>query len=1069
MKKNYINHLAAIVCCVFSLIACSDKALQQDKVDGDMIILPFGDIELHPLGQKVSMPFTCSSSWSVETDKEKPDWLTVEPSSGEAGTTQITITASPNVGSKDRSVTLKFPGKDLVVEQQRTVLSVDKSAFDDAEKQAFVLGWQASNRELNVESNIKWTFRLEDVVDDYDDYDWVQTESDTKKVYGKNKVISDEPLKFNMPDNNIGSSVHTASIVVIPLDIDGKELSDEELRNSLTKKINIEQDYLYFKLISENLKSFDYLGSDYVNSREDEEFKNKHTDCIQTLCVESEADWTIVDETAANDKGIYFSRSEDGKVESVTDKTVKKWNLNIDWRTANPDRDDREYTQKIKVTPEKGEGKELAIDLKQLGYVFSVELEDNKSQFKNNDSDQTITVKIQTDGPWALENESSWLDPGTGLKGEGNATVNFKTKGQNLNFEDNKSTVKFSTAGLNQLQKPIEFSQDKFKFDITLEKNDNDNDNDNTMHLTRLDLSEHKVNVVSSGPWKVELLDKGKEYMNCSSYAGEAGNTSFGFNFKKTNNDTSDHPVDITVYSTQHKDNLVEGQSKKTFRIVHDPYFFQVQRSESDERDFETDTFKAYQAGSQSFYLKCSAPWKIIVDDDDKNWLSVDKTEGDGVSYTPISITAGNNTGKDWQQSRTGRLTILSDRYGTGIESQMERKTIDISQEEFKFNVTCNASYGGTMLPAVDTKENSMIRINIESSDNAAWKITGGEWAIPEEPDGNGSKNVKVYSKDNNYGFKIRHDVLEVTSVPLDITKSFNIYQDKYVFEPSPITVNEFPELNASSQPITLKCTGNWTIDYPDWLTVTANGEKVPSGSGSKGNADFELKANNNSGKSRSGEFVIKSGGVHVKKYSVSQAGYLWTVTPADDFMGLSEMTGGVKEYTVESSGSWEATSSNSAHVQVSTTNTGGGRGVVGVVTVTVKPNYTLEPVNATVTVRSKDFPSKVEQINISQNAYKWSVGDPDVSTFNADGATNNTAKVSIKECSGSWKADSSAGWLKLDKAEGNGGDTIVVTVKDANADTADRKATLTITSKDNSALKKVIEFIQKGTPPKEE
>lgn len=1055
MKKNYINHLAAIVCCVFSLSACSDKALQQDKVDSDMIILPFGDIELHPLGQKVSMPFTCSNNWSVIGET---DWLTVTPSSGKAGTTQITIEARPNVGSENRSFTLKFPGKDLVVEQQRTVLSVDKSAFDDAEQQVFVLGWQASERKLNVESNIKWTFRLEDFVDDYE---WVQTESDTKEgaEYGQNKVISDKTLKFKMPDNNIGSSVNTASIAVIPLDIDGNELSDQNLANSLTKKIKVKQDFLYFKLISENLNSFDYLGSVYVNSQE-EEFKNNHTDCIQTLCVESEADWTIVDETAANDKGIYFSRSEDGKVESVTDKTVKKWNLNIDWRTANPDRDDREYTQKIKVTPEKGKEKELDINLKQLGYVFSVNLlEGTNTQFENNDNDQAITVEIQTDGPWTLENESSWLDPGTDLTGRGDATVKFRTKGQNLNFKDNESTVNFSTAGLNQLQEQRTFSQDRFKFDINLENNAN------TMRLPRLDLFEHTVNVVSSGPWKVELSDK--NYMNCSSYEGEAANTSFYFNFLNTNDDTKDHPVDITVYSTLHEGKLVEGQSKKTFRIVHEPYIFKVQRSESDDSDFKTNTFKAYQAGSQSFYLKCSAPWKIV---DYPTWLSVDKSEGDGVSYNTIRITADNNTGKDvWQNPRTGRLTILSDRYGTGIESQMERKTIDISQEEFKFNVTCNASYGGTMLPAIDTQDNSTIQINIESSDNAAWKITGGNWAKTEKTDGKGSMDVKVYSEDN-YDLKIRYDVLEVTSVPLGITKSCYIYQDKYVFEPSSITVNEFPELNASSQLITLLCTGNWTIEKPDWLAVTANGKNVTSGSGSKGNANFMLKADNNSGASRSGKFVIKSGGVHVKEYSVSQAAYVWTVTPADDFMGLSEMTGGIKEYTVESSGSWEATSSNSAHVHVSASNTGGGRGVAGVVTVTVDPNYTTSKIDATVTVKSTAFPSKVyKQIKISQNAYKWSVGDPDVSTFNADGATNNTAKVSIKECSGSWKADSSAGWLKLDKAEGNGGDTIVVTVKDANTDTADRKATLTITSKENSALKKVIEFIQKGTPPKEE
>ena len=57
--------------------------------------------------QKASLSFTTTEAWSTDiTDTKASSWLSVQPSSGGAGTVNMTVTAQPNTETKERSSTV---------------------------------------------------------------------------------------------------------------------------------------------------------------------------------------------------------------------------------------------------------------------------------------------------------------------------------------------------------------------------------------------------------------------------------------------------------------------------------------------------------------------------------------------------------------------------------------------------------------------------------------------------------------------------------------------------------------------------------------------------------------------------------------------------------------------------------------------------------------------------------------------------------------------------------------------------------------------------------------------------
>ena len=127
---RYCFIVLSLIC--LAATSCSDSNLEQQGWDNNAL-LPFGDVDLHPLGETVTMPFTCSDVWKA---KATESWVSIKPNNGNPGTTYISITVPPNLG-EDRETEIHIGGETLKVTQNQAVLSVDETEFDDVSEHAF--------------------------------------------------------------------------------------------------------------------------------------------------------------------------------------------------------------------------------------------------------------------------------------------------------------------------------------------------------------------------------------------------------------------------------------------------------------------------------------------------------------------------------------------------------------------------------------------------------------------------------------------------------------------------------------------------------------------------------------------------------------------------------------------------------------------------------------------------------------------------------------------------------------------------------------------------------------------
>ena len=1032
MMYKVFKIFAAQLCVLSLLLSCSeDSALQQGQVD--VSVLPIGDVKVHPLGDSFKVAYTSTTSWKVVCKDDitgvTPKWMDVpSDASRKTGTAVLDFKVEANVaeGRSDRSCTVSFwdtskneKVKSFVISQDAVILEVDAESLD--------FGWQKAVRQLRVNSNVEWTLQVNGRNADKFDVEWESVDATVDKE-------EEKVCKLTTKTHNFSTDDLIAEVSIKPVKRNNK--GDEQTFEDLDAKVALSQDYLIF-LVDDTVEEttelnvFSELGKTYVSRGEvnaDDHFTE------QTVTVISEADWDFDQEAFGEDWGLEVARSAETEKVTVAGRDAVKTTLDIIVNSPNPTAGQRNALLELYVPATDGERTSRNLKVIQEGYQFEGVLAGSET-YENLGGERT--VDIRTRGPWYIEESliPEWLSVSP-TSGTGDETILIQTKGQNLNFKDNTGNITVRSA-LNRLNKSTDFKQDKFIFDV-------DGIDDFKNSFSRLDLTEHSVTVTSSGAWSLDVssaaTDDGKDWLYV-----ETRESDVIFRAKASNPDKDgERGKKIVIISELHKDmSPVPSEAVKEFQFIQDRFRFEFIKNGVEAVG---ENFVAYKSSSNtySFDMRCSAPWRV---EDRPDWLTISKETGDGTLYPTITVTAANNVDTDWEQPREGKIVVLSDPDGNGTYS--DRKELTFTQEAFVFDVTASESYS---FDALNTASKD-ITVNVTAG--ASWKLVQKDsWTKADKTSGTGNGTVK-FKPDQNGNLRTRSTTMTITCDALKSSpqKVITVNQSAYRFDSEAVTLEEFVELNASAQSVTVDCMGPWTIEnsYSSWLTVSPT-----SGTG---NATLTVTPKNNTGSARGPvKFNVKSvvGDVtHTKAVNVSQRDYQWTVTSNPGRLDAEILNGGGIEVEFKSSGAWQA-SSDKDFVTVSPASGTGGRDKTVTVKIEVGANYSTSSQDAIVTINSKDDSSLKFTADVSQPAYVWTVGKTSKNIALEGGDAEATVK-----CTGKVKVDETTlpDWLEYKESSGK-----ITFTAEKNETGAPRTAKITVKSEHynyNNALKGDIEVTQ--------
>ena len=113
MKQIVLKSVLAVVFCSLVTVSCT-KDKQDQYQDGNMTYLPISDIEVHPLGDVISVSYTSEGNWEAVINSDETGWISLDKS-GSAGTTYMEITVDPCL-DHDRTAIISFVRGELVLD-----------------------------------------------------------------------------------------------------------------------------------------------------------------------------------------------------------------------------------------------------------------------------------------------------------------------------------------------------------------------------------------------------------------------------------------------------------------------------------------------------------------------------------------------------------------------------------------------------------------------------------------------------------------------------------------------------------------------------------------------------------------------------------------------------------------------------------------------------------------------------------------------------------------------------------------------------------------------------------------
>lgn len=162
-------------------------------VSADVLSLVDGqqqNVTIDSKAQSVSVPFTTNNTWSA---KSSADWLSISPSSGEAGPVTLKIDVSANDSFESRSTSVVITAQSMTL--TLNVTQSEKSGFV-LDGTNFSIGSDGGELSIPISSNIDYICTVAD-----DCKDWLSV---TKTKALSNYAITISVAKNSSYDNRVG-------------------------------------------------------------------------------------------------------------------------------------------------------------------------------------------------------------------------------------------------------------------------------------------------------------------------------------------------------------------------------------------------------------------------------------------------------------------------------------------------------------------------------------------------------------------------------------------------------------------------------------------------------------------------------------------------------------------------------------------------------------------------------------------------------------------------------------------------------------------------------------------------
>ena len=527
------------------------------------------------------------------------------------------------------------------------------------------------------------------------------------------------------------------------------------------------------------------------------------------------------------------------------------------------------------------------------------------------------------------------------------------------------------------------------------------------------------IPITCTGSWAVELDDAVKQYLDIVPMSGEGNGSVF----------VTVHPN----YQPQVRKGSIKlvttdpSELERTVSLSQKEYVFGLDGIPSDQFDATAQKF--------GFDVKCSGNWKVELDADAQQFITVGKNSGSGDDSLEFDIDLNKEAGQ-----RSGNVTVSS------TDNPELKRIVTVSQAGYVFVVDKDSKTVATLGETFDIGVTCTGGWTTELDSDAQDFLS----VVPQSGSGNSTVKVKAsLNKDSS----ARSGKITFTSTdnPAFI-KTVTVSQDGYVWDAEPIE----KEANVLGEEFTVDvtCTGGWKAgldsDAQKFLSV------VPQ-SGS-GNRTVKVTASlNKESSARSGKITFTStdNPAFTKTVTVSQAGYVWDATPVEKEANVLG-----EEFTVDvtCTGGWKAVFDTDARkfLTVDTEYGSGNR------TVKVKASLNKESSarSGKIMFESTDNSDFTKIVTVSQDGYVWDA-EPVEKEANVLGE-EFTVDVT---CTGGWKAvfDTDARkFLTVDTEYGSGNRTVKVKAS-LNKDSSARSGKITFTSTDNPAFTKTVTVSQKG------
>lgn len=239
--------------------------------------------------------------------------------------------------------------------------------------------------------------------------------------------------------------------------------------------------------------------------------------------------------------------------------------------------------------------------------------------------------------------------------------------------------------------------------------------------------------------------------------------------------------------------------------MTQDPYRFVVSKDGKSIKG-ERIPMLAYLPEKYAFKIECGGPWRIV---EKPEWVNVNgAAEGDGTEYVDLSITTEDNTGGNWDKSRDGKIVVRSYRSHMSLPADSDAEGYEdieftLDQDAFKFDVNVSPEY---YIGAIDRNKRYF---DITSTAEAGWAIEISDdcnWVKPVSNSGTGTGNTQqlyFYLEDNG-NLSERLTTVTIYSKVVEKSVEFQVSQGAYRFDSSPVTLDEFGELDDSQRTLML-------------------------------------------------------------------------------------------------------------------------------------------------------------------------------------------------------------------------------------------------------------------------